>query len=613
MSRTDNTFKHTVMILAFVIILQASFITYMFANYKNGFHSDESWSYGFANSYYVPYLYKEGNSNPHTVEKLTNFGQWLPGDVFFDYLAVNNGERFAYASVYYNKMYDQSPPLYCMLLHTICSFFPETFSWWFGFAINITMFVLIQILLFILGYGISRSHRLSLFVCAFYGFTVAALGTVVYLRMYALMTFFAMLYLVLLQRMYQKGFKKIKKECIALVICIALGGFTQYFFYIFAFFMTAFLCFYLLIIKKWKSLFQYAGISLLGACSGVLLYPTCIQVITDSKGMYSYSIDLPFWYDVEFCLDVLSLNTLGMEWRIDRFVIAEWLLYLVVVIGFAALVFFLFRKETWFFGIYDRVQRNAAYLKNNGKRLFAEGMKKINWFLVGMIVTLFATLTVISRVINVWGMKSWSDRYLFFLMPLFVLSVIYGMYLFLNLLFRRLFCIIQKKNVQTTPFVYGILFVMALLVLLIPGQIGRSHYLFKEYDTDHLTDLTADADCILVCNSDWALEWYCAELYKAANVYIVYTADVTGMMQNINTHAPEGRDTYLVLAQDSFNRILSGDETDGASAWLSKTSVNMTMQEYLELFLNAYLYADDAEYLYDQLSISGKLSVYRLY
>ena len=66
--------KYRVFVLFFIILMQVLFITYVFATQKNGFHSDEAWSYGFANSYYVPYIYKEGNSNPHQVEKLTNFG-----------------------------------------------------------------------------------------------------------------------------------------------------------------------------------------------------------------------------------------------------------------------------------------------------------------------------------------------------------------------------------------------------------------------------------------------------------------------------------------------------------------------------------------------------------
>ena len=602
--------KYKVFVLFFIILMQVLFITYVFATQKNGFHSDEAWSYGFANSYYVPYIYKEGNSNPHQVEKLTNFGEWISGDVFWDYIVVNDGERFAYDSVYYNKEYDQSPPLYCMLLHTICSLFPNSFSLWYGFAINIFLFIWIQVLVYLLTRKLSKSGCLGLITCLFYGFTTAALGTVVYLRMYALLTAITMLYLLMNKCMSEKGYLHIGKESIVVVLCIALGGFTQYFFYVFAFFMTLYTCVCLFLRKKYKLMFKYGGISALGALIGLLLYPTAIKSILDGTSLYEYSINLPFWTDVEYCLDILSQNTLGMDWYIDRFLISEFVFFLFLAFSILVMLFILFRNEKWFLGIKEKVHDILEWVKEVGKNKLYNCLSKSDVFFVCSILTLFSSLMVISRIVNVWGMFSWCDRYLFYLMPLWCIIVITGMFWFLETILK--FLINTKNRDRSNGLSYGIIIILLFADLLIPMQFGKSHYLFKEYYTDVLTNLVDGADCILVINSDWALEWYSAELYKASGVYVVYSADIEGTMKKINLHEHDKR-RYLVLAENAFISESDGQKEENATAWMNTTNSNMTINEFIDYFMDEYNGGNGSvEYIYDQKSISGELKVYEI-
>lgn len=118
-------------VLGIMIALQLGMLLYSFQFHKEGCHSDELWSYGYANSYYQKDIYQNEKG------EAVNANEWVNGDVLRDYLTVNKGEQFKYDSVYQNQINDLSPPLHSMILHTICSFFPEQFSLWFSFSINI--------------------------------------------------------------------------------------------------------------------------------------------------------------------------------------------------------------------------------------------------------------------------------------------------------------------------------------------------------------------------------------------------------------------------------------------------------------------------------------------
>ena len=135
--------------------------------------------------------------------------------------------------------------------------------------------------------------------------------------------------------------------------------------------------------------------------------------------------------------------------------------------------------------------------------------------------------------------------------------------------------------------------------------------MFREYNTDILTNLVEGADCILVTNSDWALEWYSAELYKASDIYVIYTADIEGTMKNINLHECNERQ-YLVLAKNAFISENDGKKEENATAWMNTTNSNMTINEFINYFMDEYNGGRTAEYKFDQLSISGVLEVYEI-
>ena len=69
--------RNIVILLTAIILLQLGFITYMFAFQKEGFHSDDNWSYGFANADEGGWIYHDDSG------KSRNFNKWTDGKVLW--------------------------------------------------------------------------------------------------------------------------------------------------------------------------------------------------------------------------------------------------------------------------------------------------------------------------------------------------------------------------------------------------------------------------------------------------------------------------------------------------------------------------------------------------
>ena len=124
--------KKSRIFLAVVIVLSLALSTVFMMN-KQGYHEDELLTYNLANS----------------ANTLKTDGEWNSGADFIDYLSVSDGDRFNYEQVYENQIIDAShPPFYYGLVHTVCSLFPNQFSKYFAFSINVLAMAGILIMLF---------------------------------------------------------------------------------------------------------------------------------------------------------------------------------------------------------------------------------------------------------------------------------------------------------------------------------------------------------------------------------------------------------------------------------------------------------------------------------
>ncbi len=190
------------------------------------------------------------------------YNQWNSPEYYFSYVETHDGSQFCYDSVYYNQAQDVHPPLYYYLLHTICSFFPDQFSKWFGIGLNIACYLIVNILIYCTSRRYFKEEWMGYIPVLLYGFSIAAASAVMLIRMYMLMTVFAML-LLYVHTEYIFGKEVLSKK--GLILCAVatwLGSSTQYFFVFIAFSFSVFTTIIFLLKKQYKNMIKY-GFSML--------------------------------------------------------------------------------------------------------------------------------------------------------------------------------------------------------------------------------------------------------------------------------------------------------------------------------------------------------------
>ena len=264
--------------LWFYIFLLAWVVQIMAAVYfccqKQGFHEDEYYSYYSTSRTYG--LFVEDNT-------------WAEHDDYFQEFVVLENQGFQYALVKQVQSWDVHPPVYYWILHTICSLFPGQFSKWFGLIINLAAFGISMFLLYILALQVTKhDEKLSFLICFFYGFTPAVMSSVVFIRMYALLTVFVLLCAVLHIYIIECGSGKLpfRKFLLPVAVVTYLGFLTQYYYFIFLFFMAAAFCIYLLFRDKnlWNCI-RYGCSLAVSMILAYLTYPSCLgQMFRGQRG-----------------------------------------------------------------------------------------------------------------------------------------------------------------------------------------------------------------------------------------------------------------------------------------------------------------------------------------
>ena len=302
---------------------------------KQGFHEDEYYSYYSTSRTYG--LFVEDNT-------------WAEHDDYYQEFVVLENQGFQYALVKQVQSWDVHPPVYYWIFHTVCSLFSGRFSKWFGLVINLAAYGVSMFLLRYLALKVTKyNEKLSWLVCFFYGFTPAVMSSVVFIRMYALLTVFVYLCAILhvnavekyeLNALEHDGLKGGRLSLIRFLLPLAivtyLGFLTQYYYFIFLFFMALAFCIYLL----WKDRNLWNCIRY-GLSVGItfvlayLTYPSCLgQMFRGQRGAQATSN----FFDLSN-----TLMRLSFFWQLlDEYVFGKMLW--VVLALFILLVIFAIRK-----------------------------------------------------------------------------------------------------------------------------------------------------------------------------------------------------------------------------------------------------------------------------
>lgn len=253
----------------FIVIIQIALCIY-YVNTKHNLYIDEIWTFNLSNNYFNPFV----DSNREYMN------QWIDSKALLQSLTVRPGEEFSYDSVFYNQARDVHPPLYYIIIHTICSFYPEQFSIWFGIIPNLIFFISTQVILLRISDKLFSNKWLTILPCILYGFSWGAINTVIYIRMYMMLTFFCVLsfYIHLLLFEHYNTYKNLNKNyLLSIFIVTVLGFLTQYYYVIFAFFLSGFYYLWLYKNTEIKIAIKYATIVIGGIITGILIFPAFLQ------------------------------------------------------------------------------------------------------------------------------------------------------------------------------------------------------------------------------------------------------------------------------------------------------------------------------------------------
>ena len=252
--------------LALLIVLQI-FVLLLFTTQKKGYFIDEIYSWGLSNSYYEPFVVSKDV-----------FGRWVDGRELMEYMTVQPGQGFSYGSVWYNQAQDVHPPLFYALLHTVCSFTPDTYGTWQGMILNLIFYGGCLAMIFLTADLLMKNRRAAAAAMMLWGLSAGGISTGIYIRMYMLSTFLTSVSIYLHVRMIRDG----QKARFLAGICLAtfLGLLTQYYFVFLAFFLSGFYVLWKLAQKKWKEAAIYS-VCLFGAVGAMIgVFPACIHQLT---------------------------------------------------------------------------------------------------------------------------------------------------------------------------------------------------------------------------------------------------------------------------------------------------------------------------------------------
>ena len=207
---------------------------FYFCMQKQGFHEDEYYTY-----------YSTARTNGFYVED----GRWIEREEYLNEFMVLPEERFQYDLVKLVQSWDVHPPVYYWVFHTVASLVPNVFSKWIGLSINLVMHgVNIILLTYLSSLVVGRGSRLPLVVTLFWGLGPAVLSGVVFIRMYEMLTMFVLLCGILHIHTVQRDEKKLPvlRCLVPMAVVTYLGFLTQYYYFIFLFYLAIAFCVWLL-------------------------------------------------------------------------------------------------------------------------------------------------------------------------------------------------------------------------------------------------------------------------------------------------------------------------------------------------------------------------------
>lgn len=318
-----------VLIVTAILLFQTAILFYV-SSQKKAFHIDEIYSYIISNS-------SRADQISHADDL---WGEWIDGQELNSFVSVQDGNQFSYKTAYLNTSKDCHPPLYYWMLHTVCSLFPGQFSKWFGLSLNIALFVLTGLGIFLLSEELFSTPGMRYMPLLMYGLSLYAFDTVTFIRMYMLLTLFAVLFVFFCVRMLKYGVTW--KRMLAAWITIFLGAITQYYGIVFCFWGV--MLFELILLKRrdYKHFLQFGAGSLASVVLMLVSFPYAIEQATGSptnnigNEVTRNLLNFGLWKDMTISLSKAFINKLCFSSKLSHLLFIAAMVLLVYCILCAA-------------------------------------------------------------------------------------------------------------------------------------------------------------------------------------------------------------------------------------------------------------------------------------
>ena len=251
-------------LLAFILLTELILLIY-FGFLKKGMHFDECFSYFNTNNSVGRMAYDR--------DYVSSF------DIMKDFYVLE-GEGFNYGYVVKLQSYDVHPPLFYLLLHTLCSFMPGVFSIWQGLALNILYTLISTIIVYLIIKELFENEIFALGATLIFAINTGVICNMLFIRMYCLMTMFILLAIYMHIKMSEYvHLNDIKTRYIILNAVLAYLGFMTHYFYLLFIFLLEFFFWLpkILNIKcHFKGFIKYCLGMIIAGGLGIALYPSCL-------------------------------------------------------------------------------------------------------------------------------------------------------------------------------------------------------------------------------------------------------------------------------------------------------------------------------------------------
>ena len=236
---------------------------------KENLYIDEVCSYGLANHSGNPYMLIEDGRT-----------YYPSGTPWVEYMSVSTDHRFDYANVWSNQAQDVHPPLYYVLLHTVCSFMPGIFTIWFAGLINIIFALGTLYFVRKLTWLWTEDELLQSMISLGFVCSAGILSAVSFLRMYIMAMFWVTVQTYLILKQIEE--QHTAKFYLLLLLSTIGGALTHYYCIVYTIFISIVYGCCLLYQRRWKETGFFCLTQGVAGLLSIAVFPAMIHHIFSS-------------------------------------------------------------------------------------------------------------------------------------------------------------------------------------------------------------------------------------------------------------------------------------------------------------------------------------------